>query len=360
MKELSNYKHIEWTNKPNKKQMPINMFTTEQREEFNEIYLYIKNKYRYVKSTKSGGIPYNNTCFDLFRYTIVQSKTRYEIILLCKEGCFRFQFGMPSGEKNPVSGRRALREVYDIAKQLEIDLSNYAVSPEKGKEIKETIAKPCIKEFCLKGKPYKEFDNVHHLDFKSSYWSRIVEQEPKLRPIAEYMYSRRKEKDEYYKHVLTNSAGCMQSEYCIDYFHQNENRSSPYQFAGLAKIAVDGTYNIVCDYIMKLTLAGRKVLLTNTDGIWYQGDIYHDENEGDNLCQWKNDHKNCKILIKSKGAYQYLEDGKCHTVVRGLTNLDDYKPRDEWEFGDIIKANLYIRRWEFDENKGVIENEEDL
>lgn len=33
--------------------------------------------------------------------------------------------------------------------------------------------------------------------------------------------------------------------------------------------------------------------------------------------------------MKSKGAYQFVEDGKCHTVVRGTTVLDREKDRED-------------------------------
>jgi hypothetical protein len=33
--------------------------------------------------------------------------------------------------------------------------------------------------------------------------------------------------------------------------------------------------------------------------------------------------------MKSKGAYQFIEDNVCHTVVRGTTLLDREKSRDD-------------------------------
>ena len=56
------------------------------------------------------------------------------------------------------------------------------------------------------------------------------------------------------------------------------------------------------------------------------------------------------------GAYQYVENGKCHTVVRGLCNLDAIEPdREKWNFGDILNIkNMFTYR--FDEEKGVIKS----
>ena len=159
---------------------------------------------------------------------------------------------------------------------------------------------------------------------------------------------------DYFKHVLTNHIGCWQSEYCPDV--SNPGKIAPYQFANLSKIAVNGTHKLIELYINKLKESGRTVLLTNTDGIWYQGDSYHDELEGKELGQWKNDHINCTFLMKSKGAYQYVEDDKCHSVVRGLTLLDREKPRDEWELGDIFNSKVVEEIYYFDEEKGVIKD----
>ena len=62
--------------------------------------------------------------------------------------------------------------------------------------------------------------------------------------------------------------------------------------------------------------------------------------------------------MTSVGAYQYVEDGKCHSVVRGLCNLDLVeKDRDKWQFGDILKMReLFTYR--FDEEKGVVKTYE--
>lgn len=355
---IEKYKHVAWSDKPNKRLMPINFFTPEQRDEFNEVYKYIKDNYRYVEKTESGSMPYNHKVKYLHRYIINKSTTRFEIVLVCDLGCYRFQFGCLPGETNTISGRKALQEIYKASELFNIDFSKYAVEPLEGEEIKKTIDRPQIDDYCLKGKEYAEFDNVHHLDLNSSYASRICEVYPELKPMYEYLYKHRKDNNDYYKHVLTNSIGCMQSEYCVDY--RDRKSSSPYQFATLAKRAIDNTASLIRDYVLKLVLSGRKVLLTNTDGIWYQGEIFHDEYEGTELGQWKNDHTNCKLLVKSVGAYQYIEDGVCHTVVRGETNLDAYKDREEWEYGDILRTDLYVRRWEFDINKGVKENVEGL
>ena len=57
--------------------------------------------------------------------------------------------------------------------------------------------------------------------------------------------------------------------------------------------------------------------------------------------------------MKSKGAYQFIEDNVCHTVVRGTTVLDKEKSREEWKFGEIFDQVL-MEYYAFDEEKGVV------
>ena len=350
---LDKYPHKELTLKPNKYQItPIKM-PFDMADTFNEIYKYCKEHFIEVKPTKAGAMPNNNSCKLHSRYMIIQSKNAFELTIVCYQGCYRFIFGADvDKEENPVSGKESVRTIYKVAKELNINLSKYAIDKETGKSVKETIHSPHIKQYCASGIVYT---NVHHLDFHSSHWSRLIEKEPNLQPIAEYMYMRRKQKNKYYKHVLTNSYGCMQSEYCPDV--NNAGKIAPYQFANLSKIMCDGTYYIVEEYVEKLIKSGRRPLLTNTDGIWYQGDLYHDENEGPNLCQWDNDHTDCKLLVKSKGAYQFEENNECTTVIRGKAKT----LTKDWTLGEILKPGAtLIDIWLFDKEKGVYKNVKEI
>ena len=150
---------------------------------------------------------------------------------------------------------------------------------------------------------------------------------PALHDPIEYIYNRRKEpgKSSIYKAILTHSFGYMQSEYSPVY----------YQLSHLSKSAMVWCRNQIIDLTKRLNQSGRKVLMRNTDGIWYQGDIYHSDGEGKQLGQWENDHINCKYRAKSKGIYEYIADGVYTVVARGRYELDKVKPRDKWQWGDI-------------------------
>lgn len=340
---------------PNKSKIHINRLTFENVDEFNEVYQYIKNHYERTTPNPSTGMPFNRNCKYDERYIVNLGNQRFEIVLVCNEGCYRFLLQNKKQKGNEVSGRKSCREVYDKAKEFGIDFSDYMV--ENGSDYKEEIVSPHI-EVLDKVYVNRVLTNVSHIDLNSSYASRISEKYPEFKPMYNSLYQMRKDNNDYFKHVLTNHIGCWQSKYCVN---PKDNRTSiPYALANLSKIAINGTREIIEDMIIKLEDSNRVPLLTNTDGIWYFGDLYHDENEGEELCQWKNDHTNCKFLMVSKGAYQYEdENGVCTSVVRGISNLDAIEPdRTKWKFGDIRKIHT-ITVWKWDDEIGVVKDYEE-
>lgn len=98
------------------------------------------------------------------------------------------------------------------------------------------------------------------------------------------------------------------------------------------------------------------VISYNTDGIWYQGAVYHGDGEGDDLGQWHNDHVNCRFRAKSAGSYEFIENGSYFPVVRGKTRLDDLIPRDKWQWGDIYQNEADLMTFRIDSDG--IHNEE--
>lgn len=349
--DLTRYKHTRFKAKPNKKKLPINEFTFEQMDEFNKIYTYAREHFLLVKPTQSRGISYKIEERYEERYFVVKGNQRFELVIICSEGCYRFLLSNPKAEDNTISGRKACVELFKAAESHGIDFSKYIC--QDGAKEKSEILSPHIEvldRFWLE--KIMSVKNVHHIDLNSSYASRICEVYPELKPVYTELYNKRKENDGYFKHVLTNSIGCFQSEYCVN--PTDKRTSVPYALANLAKIAVNGTLHCIEDMINKLRKAGRTPILTNTDGIWYYGKPYHDENEGEELGQWKHDHIKCKFLMMSKGAYQYVEDGECSSVVRGISNLDAIEPdRTKWKFGDL-KNITYIVKYKFVEGIGVV------
>jgi hypothetical protein len=132
-----------------------------------------------------------------------------------------------------------------------------------------------------------------------------------------------------------------------------------FQCAGLhgaawAHISRDGikdTNDRLKEITKRLVAAGRVPLCYNTDGVWYLGEVYHGEGEGKNMGEWENDHINCKIRFKSRGAYEYIENDVYHPVIRGVSSYERVKPKKDWEWGDIYQG--IINEYSWDEDLGV-------
>lgn len=348
--KLSEFPHIKFNTNINKKRIPIVEIPYSNFELWNKLYLYAKAHCIEVQPTPSGGLP-NGRYKGHFRYMVTHINQSHELVMAVSSGCYRFIVQPSKLKTNTVSGRKSVLELFKVMDEHNIDFGKYAC--ENGLKIKKEIEKPLIEE---EHKSYlcKVINHMYHLDLNASYASRIAEAYPELREVYEELYQKRKENDGKYKHVLTNSIGCFQSPYCPDWHCRR--KAKPYMFANLSKIAINGTRQIILDKKKKLIHKGMLPVLTNTDGIWYYSSKgpYHDKDEGTGLCQWKNDHIDCKFLMVSRGAYQYIENGVCKTVLRGSTNLDKVKERDDWEFGELMKATK-ILNYEFDKEKGVIE-----
>ena len=346
------YKHTLPTLKPNKKYLKLNSLYLNDVdvEEFNKIYKYCKKHFFEVPQTKSRGISTKTKYRFKERYTIINGNQTFELVINCLEGDYRFVLKNKPNRENTIKGRKACQEIYKKADEYGIDFSKYAQGSAK---TKEEILPPHIKFMLPERLLGKVLDNCHHLDLNAAYASKIAQEYPELKPMYEDIFSHRKENDGYYKHVLTNSIGCWQSEYCVDY--NSRHKSAPYKYANLSKIAINGTRHEIERPCKDLKKAGRTPVLSNTDGIWYMGPIYHTQEEGWELGQWKNDHKYCKLLVRSKGAYQYLDyEGVCHSVVRGTSNLDILHERDDWKFGEIMNQDLSVEKYKFDKSKGVV------
>lgn len=351
--KLSEFPHIKFSKNVNKKRIPIVEIPYSNYQLWNSLYLYAKKHYVEVQPTPSLGLP-NGRYKGHYRYMVTHINQSHELVMVVSSGCYRFIIQPSKQKTNTVSGRKSVLELYKLMDKYKIDFSKYACEPREGNKTKKEIESPIIAET---HKIYlnKIFEHMYHLDLNSSYASRIVETYPELREVYDELYQKRKDNDGKYKHVLTNSIGCFQSPYCPDW--NCRRKSKPYQFAKLSKIAVNGTKKKVLEYKQKLLKNKKIPILINTDGIWYYSSNgpYHDKDEGTNLCQWKNDHNDCKFLMTSAGSYQYIENGVVHTVLRGTSNLDKIKQREDWEFGDIQRLNGRAYYF-FDEEKGIVED----
>ena len=223
-----------------------------------------------------------------------------------------------------------------------INIDNYAIDPNEGMRIKTSLdfPKPYID---MKGAPSGQiFEHCNHIDFHSSYPAGLANTHPEFRPTIERVYQQRKTNPNR-KLSLNCFIGCRQSP----------KSTWKCRWSHLAKDAIGDNNRRIDEMDARLKANGDKVLGHNTDGIWYQGPVYHGEGEGNDLGQWRNDYVDCRFRAKSRGAYEFIENGKYYPVVRGITELDWIKPREEWQWGDIFK-NCKIVKPLFGVKEGLV------
>lgn len=321
--------------------IPVTEFpaTKEYVDLFNKIYLWAESQqFNPIVRTPSGGISYRKPNFRLPCYDIQMHNSTITITILHRRMwriCFRYK-----ADKDDSDGSyfNWWKKYLEICKKHGINLNDYAI--EDGKQVNSTIEKYLIK---LEHKldVNRIFTNVNHLDFHSSFPAGLINTHPEFEQVERWLYERRKQHPEY-KLALNASIGKFHSDLVS------------YKWAHLAKDAIEDNNKRVLDIAERLRAAGRRVLLYNTDGIWYQGDPYHGEGEGSDIGQWENDHINCTLRIKSKGAYEYIEDGKYYPVLRGTTDYDLIKSRNEWQWGDIYRDDANPIKYKFIPGTGIV------
>lgn len=271
---------------------------------------------------------------------------RFVIILRTAEGNVRIWLTPNTqefGKKKPMTGHRGYQLLAKEFAKDNVFLPNYAEP--NGEKIKETIEMPMIDVnesiigFTIQG--------ANHLDFHSAYPGALAECYPEMRPTIERIFKQRKDNPEL-KIALDAGIGYFQSEYC------KVMDCGPYSLARLAQKALNRNKEKMVELTERMKKLGYQILAHNTDGIWYTGGVYHGCGEGPNVGEWENDHINTTIRFKSRGAYEYIENGVYHPVVRGHTRLDDKKPRDQWEWGDIFNYG-FIYKYAFNPETRKVE-----
>lgn len=324
------------TMKPNKLNIPVNNigFNDEGMIEFNEIYHYCLEKEREgifheMLLTKSKGIcqatgKLRGACW------CITVKTSFIEILIRNVDAryYRFIVGYGKEKSKGLSGRRAFQLYCKELLKDGVDIETLAIK--NGKEVKQTIPSPKID--CVVAYD-RTFYNAHHIDLNSAFNAGMIDSFPQLATSVKRMYDKRKEHS-YYKDVLNMTQGFMQSELVS------------YKYSHISKAGYEWTNRRINELSKKLEESGRRILGYNTDGIWYQGDLYHDDDEGKAIGQWKHDYTDCKIRYKSKGCYEFVDNtGHYKPVFRGQSSLERVKARENWEWGDIFNGDFVTYRF---------------
>lgn len=329
-------------------------YSPEGMQNYNRIIVYLKetlklNENRHLL-TKSGGVTTYRDGFVVKR----SKSTGWELIFKYGPLCFRCFFGPFNTEsgKTEMGGRYAFLALNKEFKKDGIDLKNYAVN--NGLEVKKSIPSPLI--MCgAKLQTDKIYQHVHHLDLHSAYASGLSAIYPELKPTYERLYAKRLENEKQKKRIkslFTNSTGYFQSEYC-------RINGTDYCLAPLAKAAISWTKKEITYLASELVKNGYTPLLFNTDGIWYiklnndepiESLPYVNNMHGKSLGTYDNDHVDCVFRVKSKGCYEFIEDGKYTPVIRGVPKTQT----KYWKWGDIYthsKIKTYV-----EENNYLKEN----
>lgn len=319
--------------------------TPENAKKFNEIYRYlVKSDLNILERAPGGSIRkgprYMN---NMYAWDLRKSSLGVMLTISLGGKLYVLKFGLYKQDEAPeIYPTQAFKEFSDKCLEHGIVLEDYAI--DNGPEVRATTEQAPIDMWFIHTEEDPGLENVHHLDFHSSYPAGLANTHPEFRPVMEYFFDKRHD-DPAAKFLMNSGIGFM----CTEKFGFKA------KYAHLRKDAVEDNNRRIEELQFKLLSSGRTIVGRNTDGIWYKGEIYHGTGEGKGLGQWENDHTNCKFRAKSDGAYEFIEDGKYYAVQRGQTTLDAIKPRDEWIWGDIFKTSII--GWKFDNKEGIYFNE---
>ncbi len=340
--------------------MPANPMKPEDdnADRWNEVIEWLNsNGYKKdgLETTKSNGVSISKPRCG---YICRDRRSYFEIVAVTIGGAFRVTFTATFDivEEGGMTGREAFQTVAREFKKDGINLTDYATDDGESIKLFE-IEKPFISttNACENDRTY---EHVHHLDLHSAYPSGLAENHPELAPTITRIYEKRKrsEDDKRLKLALDASIGYMQSEYCVIDKHK-------YALANLSRDAINWCNAKIIELSKELKRQGYRALGYNTDGIWYAkfengatvpSQPLHCGLEGDTLGTYANDHLDCTIRWKSRGCYEFIENGVYKPVVRGATRLDKIKSRDEWEWGDIYQDAAKILAYKLDKTTGML------
>lgn len=345
--ELMKYRHCAVSMNVNYRFIPVSNLgmTDESAHFFNRVLDWVNTLgIPMLKRTKSGGVSKSSRNYVCAGWDVSVSKICVELVVIWHY-MWRFQFRhlADGDEEVRLYGSQAFGMFRDKCKEFGIELDDYAI--DNGEEVKKEIEPYMIwvDARCVDLTLY----GVNHIDFHNSFPGGLVNTHPEFAPVVNWFYDGRKEHREY-KDVLNLTIGYCQSVRCCGA-----------KWAHLAKDAIGDNNRRIRELADRLKAAGRYVIAYNTDGIWYKGDVYHGEGEGARLGEWENDHIDCRIRFKSKGAYEFEEDGVYYPVIRGRTKLDRVKARGEWQWGDIYREDAAVVEYYYKPGVGITNYEGD-
>ena len=336
---------------------------------WNEAYRDTRD-YIKVVPTPSGGISKKGFNFRYYSKLLDITKNSMNLYIITPFGCyalrFRDAYRKESGDGN-LSGCVAFNKLRRLFKREGngFDLSTLAIK--NGLEVKSTITNPDIR--LIKDYQDKIIEHAFHVDIHSAYFAGIVKHfghygDGAFGHVVNYIYEHRNdgtEESKYYKSILNCSQGYMQSQWDIAKA-PGEEKARGYAHAHLSKAGIEDCKKTLASIIKRYEKIGCKLVATNTDGAWLIPPKGHERDRdflsdvrgyGSKLGEFSIDSFDCTLRYRTRGAYEYIEDGIYTPVLRGQTRLDFLKPRTSWEWGDIYHQQAEIIRYKFLENDGI-------
>ena len=258
-------------------------------------------------------------------YVPTTSSNTFEHIIVYEGRLYRFVF-WPGHKEEEITGHSALVYFRKNAGHL---AQKYAIKTNaEVAKVKAQILKPYIK---LVAKADKIFEDgyIIHLDLNSAYPAGIAATTPELSDFFINEYKKKKNGDNSAKALLNYGIGAMQSL-----------KLTGFRYPELSRRAIEWTrlqLEEMTKNIYKVD-SDAQIIAYNTDGLWVKLSskialliLQEIMSFGSELGQWKVDHEVEKLRFKSAGAYEYIEKGEYHAVVRGIpkTISKDFK------WGDI-------------------------
>ncbi len=271
------------TLEPNKMNLPINRIKS--IKEMNEIIRILKeSNYGDMVITKSGGISYQNKNLGRVYHISIYKQYNVEILVKDEDGYTRIQYRDGVKDENDIPGTKAYKELTDNGR-LEGDIEEQPEKLDKWYQI--TLFNPMLKNLTIK--------NVHHIDLNSAFPYYLQQIHPRFKDKVLYHYNNRK-KEPISKAVMNHGIGLM-------------------------RFKMPNTWKKIMHLVKERLERECKnidgdIIAFNTDGIWFTGKW--NGKSSTELGRFKLDHQNCTIRFKSRGTYEYIEDGIYNPVQRGV------------------------------------------
>lgn len=317
----------------------------ENIDEINTIYKKVKacdSLNHGFCTTKSGALQkcaYNAFNWQAWEIRAVNGALKGIILIVAIGGkCWVFKFGhLVASKDSTYTGKKAFAKFNKICKQFGINLDDYAI--DNGEQVKTQIESPIIyayPKYCC-----QKIEHVYHIDFNKAYPSCMCDTYPEFEPVFKYIVDNVKDG----KMVVDPVIGYMQSKHC------------DFKYSQLSKSAINGNNRKIWDLRIQLLARGFKVIMINTDGIYYydptgQNRVYHDDNEGVGLHKWKYDYQDVTFYAESTGQYYLIDNGKVIIKMRGNYLYSQVKPYDTWDsvedFNKALTSEVKIE-WNTDE-----------